>query len=35
MTQNLRYFGKYRRNTKKVLKCGAAEGWRRLFGPIM
>ena len=23
------------RNTWKVLKCGAGEGWRRLVGPIM
>jgi hypothetical protein len=23
------------RNTWKVLKCGAGEGWRRSVGPIM
>jgi hypothetical protein len=30
---NLGHFGKLR-NTWKVLKCGAGEGWRRSFGPI-
>jgi hypothetical protein len=23
------------RNTRKVLKCGVGEGWRRSVGPIM
>jgi hypothetical protein len=26
---------KYIRNTWKVLKCGAGEGWRRSAGPIV
>jgi len=30
----LGHFGKHIRNTWKVLKCGAAEGWR-LVGPTM
>ena len=28
-------FGQQIRNTWKVLKCGAGEGWRRPVGPIM
>jgi hypothetical protein len=28
-------FGQQIRNTWKVLKCGAGEGWRRSVGPIM
>jgi hypothetical protein len=28
-------FGQQIRNTWRVLKCGAAEGWRRLVGQIM
>jgi hypothetical protein len=28
-------FGKYIINSWTVLKCGAGEGWRRLFGPIV
>jgi len=28
-------FGQQIRNTCKVLKCGAGEGWRRSVGPIM
>jgi len=28
-------FGKYIRNTWKVLKCGAAEGWKRSVGPVV
>ena len=28
-------FGQQMRNTWKVLKCGAGEGWRRSVGPIM
>jgi len=32
----LRKFVQYLiRNTWKVLKCGAGEGWRRSVGPIM
>jgi hypothetical protein len=32
---NLGWFGQQIRNTWKVLKCGAGEGWRRSAGPIM
>ena len=28
-------FGQQIRNTWKVLKCGAGEGWKRSVGPIM
>jgi hypothetical protein len=28
-------FGQQIRNTWKVLKCGAGEGWRKSVGPIM
>jgi hypothetical protein len=28
-------FGQQIRNTWKVLKCGAGEGWRISVGPIM
>jgi len=28
-------FGQQIRNTWKVLKCGAGEGWRRSVGPIV
>jgi len=28
------HFGKYSRNTLKVLKCGAGEGWREVV-PIV
>jgi hypothetical protein len=28
-------FSEQIRNTWKVLKCGAGEGWRRSFGPIV
>jgi len=28
-------FGQQIRNTRKVLKCGAGDGWRRSVGPIM
>jgi len=28
-------FGQQIRNTWKVLKCGAGEGWKRSGGPIM
>jgi hypothetical protein len=28
-------FGQQIRNTWKVFKCGAEEGWRRSVGPIM
>ena len=34
MELKLRDFGKCIRNIWKVLKCGAAEGWIRLGGPI-
>jgi hypothetical protein len=27
--------GEYIKNTEKVLKCGAGEGWRRSVGQIM
>jgi hypothetical protein len=29
------HFRKYNRNIRKVLKCGAAEEWRRSVGPIV
>ena len=32
---NLGRFGQQMRNTWKVSKCGAGEGWRRSVGPIM
>ena len=35
MVLKLGRFGQQIRNTWKVLKCGAGEGWRRSFGPIM
>jgi hypothetical protein len=35
MVLRLERFGEYIRNTWKVLKCGAGEGWRRSVGPIM
>jgi len=35
MVLKVGHFGKYTRNTWKVLKCGAREGRRRLFGPIV
>jgi hypothetical protein len=31
MVLKLGHFGAYIRNTWKVLKCGAGEGWRRSF----
>ena len=31
----LGHFGQYIRNTWKVLKCCAGEGWKRSVGPIM
>jgi hypothetical protein len=31
----LGHFGKYIRNTWKVLKCDAGEGWRRSVGLIV
>jgi hypothetical protein len=31
----IEYFGKYVRNTSKVLKSGAGERGRRSFGPIV
>jgi len=33
-TLKLGHFGQQIRNTWKVLKCGAGEGWRRSVGPI-
>ena len=35
MVLKLGRFGQWIRNTWKVLKCGALEGWGRSFGPIM
>jgi len=29
------YYAKFVGNTWKILKCGAGEGWRRSFGPIV
>jgi hypothetical protein len=31
----LGYISQYIKNTWKVMKCGAGEGWRRSVGPIM
>ena len=35
MVLKLGRFGQQIRNTWKVLKCGAGEGWRRSAGPIV
>jgi len=35
MVLKLGLFGQQIRNNRKVLKCGAGEGWRRSVGPIM
>jgi hypothetical protein len=35
MVLKLGHLGKKIRNTLKVLKCGAGEGWRRSVGPIV
>ena len=35
MVLKLGRFGQQIRNTWKVLKCGAGEGWRRSVGPIL
>jgi len=35
MVLRLGHFGKYIRNTLKVLTCGAVEGWRRSVRPIV
>jgi hypothetical protein len=35
MVLKLGHFVKYTRNTWKVLKCGAGEGWRRSVGRIV
>jgi hypothetical protein len=35
MVLKLERFGQQIRNTWKVLKCGAGEGWRRSVGQIM
>ena len=35
MVLKLGRFGQQIRNTWKVLKCGAGEGWRKSVGPIM
>ena len=35
MVLKLGRFGQQIRNTWKVLKCGAGEGWRRSVGSIM
>jgi hypothetical protein len=34
MVLKLEGFGQLIRNTWKVLKCGAGEGWKRSVGPI-
>ena len=34
MVLKLGHFGQQIRNTWKVLKCGAGEGWGRSVGPI-
>jgi len=34
MVLKLGHFGKEIRNTWKILKCGAGEGWRRSGGTI-
>jgi len=31
----LGHFGKYIRNTLKIVKCGAGEGWQRSVGSIV
>jgi hypothetical protein len=31
----LEHFEQQIRNTWKILKCGAGEGWRKSVGPIM
>jgi len=35
MVLKLEHFGQQIRNTWKVVKSGAEEGWRRSVGPIM
>jgi hypothetical protein len=35
LSHKLGRFGQQIRNTWKVFKCGAGEGWRRSVGPIM
>jgi len=35
MVLKIGLFGKYIRNTWKVLKCGAGEGWKRSVGPVL
>jgi len=35
MLLKLEHFGKQIRNTLKVFKCGAGEGWGRSVGPIV
>jgi hypothetical protein len=35
MVLKLGQYGELIRNSWKVLKCGAGEGWRRSVGPIM
>jgi hypothetical protein len=35
MVLKLGHLGQQIRNTWKVLKCGAREGWKRSVGPIM
>jgi len=35
MVLKLGHFGQQIRNTWKVLKCGAGEGWKRSVGLIM
>jgi hypothetical protein len=35
MVLKLGCFGQQIRNTRKILKCGVGEGWRKSFGPNM
>jgi len=35
MVLKLGDLGKCIRNTRKVFRCGAGEGWRRSVGPIL
>jgi hypothetical protein len=35
MVLKLGHFGKWIRNIRKVLKCGAGEGWKISTGPNM
>jgi hypothetical protein len=35
MALKTEYFEDCVRNTWKVLKCGAGDGWRKMFGPVV